>query len=129
MGDTEFELSTLLWAVGILALLSAFFAGSETAMMALNRFRLQHLVKEGHNVAGKAYGLLRRPDRLLGVVLLGNFLVNNIAATAAALIGYRVFGDTGLAAAPFVFTLVFLILAEVAPKTIAAHNLEPIAFP
>jgi len=129
MDDTEFELSTLLWAIGILALLSAFFAGSETAMMALNRFRLQHLVKEGHNGARKAYRLLRRPDRLLGVVLLGNSLVNNIAATAAALVGYRVFGDAGLAAAPFVFTLVFLILAEVAPKTIAAHNPEQIAFP
>jgi len=129
MDDTEFELSTLLWAIGILALLSAFFAGSETAMMALNRFRLQHLVKEGHNGARKAYRLLRRPDRLLGVVLLGNFLVNNIAATAAALVGYRIFGDAGLAAAPFVFTVVFLILAEVAPKTIAAHNPEQIAFP
>jgi len=129
MDDTEFELSTLLWAIGILALLSAFFAGSETAMMALNRFRLQHLVKEGHGGARKAYRLLRRPDRLLGVVLLGNFLVNNIAATAAALIGYRIFGDAGLAAAPFVFTVVFLVLAEVAPKTIAAHNPEQIAFP
>ena len=129
MDDAEFELSTLLWAIGILALLSAFFAGSETAMMALNRFRLQHLVKEGHNGARKAYRLLRRPDRLLGVVLLGNFLVNNIAATAAALVGYRIFGDAGLAAAPFVFTVVFLVLAEVAPKTIAAHNPEQIAFP
>jgi Mg2+/Co2+ transporter CorB len=129
MDDSEFELSTLFWAIGILALLSAFFAGSETAMMALNRFRLQHLVKEGHNGARKAYRLLRRPDRLLGVVLLGNFLVNNIAATTAALVGYRLFGDTGLAAAPFVFTLVFLILAEVAPKTIAAHSPEQIAFP
>ena len=129
MDDPEFELSTLFWAIGILALLSAFFAGSETAMMALNRFRLQHLVQEGHNGARKAYRLLRRPDRLLGVVLLGNSLVNNIAATAAALVGYRVFGDAGLAAAPFVFTLVFLILAEVAPKTIAAHNPEQIAFP
>src|SRR5262245_21336472 len=129
MDASEFELSTLLWAIGILALLSAFFAGSETAMMALNRFRLQHLVKEGHRGARKAYRLLRRPDRLLGVVLLGNFLVNNITATTAALVGYRIFGDTGLAAAPFVFTLVFLILAEVAPKTIAAHTPEQIAFP
>jgi Mg2+/Co2+ transporter CorB len=129
MGDSEFELSTLLAAIGILALLSAFFSGSETAMMALNRFRLQHLVKEGHSGARKAYRLLRRPDRLLGVVLIGNNLVNNIAATAAALVGYRLFGDTGLAAAPFVFTLVFLIFSEVAPKTIAAHNPEQIAFP
>jgi Mg2+/Co2+ transporter CorB len=129
MDDSGFAISTLLAAIGILALLSAFFSGSETAMMALNRFRLQHLVKEGHAGARKAYRLLRRPDRLLGVVLIGNNLVNSIAATAAALIGYRMFGDPGLVAAPFVFTLVFLIFAEVAPKTIAAHNPERIAFP
>ena len=129
MGEPQFHLSTLFVAIGILALFSAFFSGSETAMMALNRYRLQHLVKEGHSGARKAYRLLRRPDRLLGVVLIGNNLVNNLAATAAALVGLQLFGETGLAVAPFVFTLVFLVFSEVAPKTIAAHNPERIAFP
>ncbi len=129
MGDTEFELSTLLTAIGVTVLLSAFFSGTETAMMALNRYRLQHLVHEGHNGARKTYRLLRRPDRLLGVVLIGNNLVNNLGATAAALVGLQLFGDTGLAAAPFVITFVFLVFAEVAPKTIAAHAPERIAFP
>ena len=129
MGETEFQLSTLLGAIGILALLSAFFSGSETAMMALNRYRLAHLVKQGHPGARKAARLLRRPDRLLGVVLIGNILVNNLGATAAALVGLQLFGETGLAAAPFVITLVFLVFSEVAPKTIAAHNPERIAFP
>ena len=129
MDEPVFELSTLLMAIGILVLLSAFFSGSETAMMALNRYRLQHLVKEGDAGARKAYRLLKRPDRLLGVVLIGNILVNNLGATAAALVGFELFGDTGLAAAPFVITLVFLIFSEVAPKTVAAHSPERIAFP
>lgn len=129
MGETELQLSTLLVAIGILALLSAFFSGSETAMMALNRYRLSHLVKEGHQGARKANRLLKRPDRLLGVILIGNNLVNNLGATAAALVGLRLFGESGLAAAPFVVTLFFLVFSEVAPKTIAAHNPERIAFP
>ncbi len=129
MGETEFQLSTLLGAIGIFTLLSAFFSGSETAMMALNRYRLAHLVKEGHPGARKAHRLLKRPDRLLGVILIGNILANSLGATVAALVGVQLFGETGLAAAPFVFTLVFLVFAEVAPKTIAAHNPERIAFP
>ncbi len=98
-------------------------------MMALNRYRLAHLVKEGNPGARKTHRLLKRPDRLLGVILIGNILVNNLAATAAALIGVQFFGERGLAAAPFVITLIFLVFAEVAPKTIAAHNPERIAFP
>ena len=129
MGETEFQLSTLLGAIGVTALLSAFFSGSETAMMALNRYRLAHLVKEGNRGARKAHRLLKRPDRLLGVVLIGNILVNNLGATAAALVGVQLFGERGLAAAPFVITLIFLVFSEVAPKTIAAHNPERIAFP
>ena len=63
------------------------------------------------------------------MILIGNILVNSLGATVAALVGFQLFGDTGLAAAPFVFTLVFLMFAEVAPKTIAAHSPERIAFP
>jgi Mg2+/Co2+ transporter CorB len=127
--ETEYHVSTLLMAIAALGLASAFFSGSETAMMALNRYRLRHLVKQGHPGARRANKLIKRPDRLLGVILIGNNLVNNTAATLAAVVGFELFGDAGLAAAPFVFTLVFLIFSEVAPKTIGAHSPERIAFP
>ena len=126
---TELSTIALFSVVIILVLMSAYFSGSETAMMAINRYRLRHLANEGHRAARRVVHLLRRPDRLLGVILIGNNLVNNIAATLAAIIGLRLFGDTGVALAPFVITLVFLIFAEVAPKTVAAVKPERIAFP
>ncbi len=98
-------------------------------MMALNRYRLAHLVEQRHPGARRANRLLRRPDRLLGVILLGNNLVNNVAAGLATVIGLRLLGDTGVAVAPIVLTMVFLIFAEIAPKTLAAHFPERIAFP
>ncbi len=112
----------------VLTVLSAFFSGSETAMIGLNRYRLRHLVKEKHQGARKANRLLRRPDRLLGVILLGNNLVNFMAASIATVIGIRLFGDAGVVLAPILMTIYFLIFAEVAPKTIAAQAPESIAF-
>lgn len=127
--ESDIPASLLLTFILILTLVSAYFASSETAMMALNRYRLRHLVKQGHRGATKAHRLLSRPDRLLGVILIGNNLVNNIAATVAAVIGLRYFGDAGLALAPIILTIFFLIFAEVAPKTVAAERPESIAFP
>lgn len=112
----------------LLTVLSAFFSSSETAMIGLNRYRLRHLVKEKHQGARKANRLLRRPDRLLGVILLGNNLVNFMAASIATVIGIRFFGDAGVVLAPVLMTIYFLVFAEVAPKTIAAHAPESIAF-
>jgi Mg2+/Co2+ transporter CorB len=109
--------------------LSAYFSGSETAMMALNRFRLRHLCNEGNRGAKIAARLLERPDRLLGVILIGNNLVNFSAASVATLIAINLFGDAGVAIAPVACTLVFLIFAEVAPKTISAAFPEKIALP
>ena len=109
--------------------LSAYFSGSETAMMALNRFRLRHLSNEGNRGAKIAARLLERPDRLLGVILIGNNLVNFSAASVATLIAINLFGDAGVAIAPIACTLVFLIFAEVAPKTISAAFPEKIALP
>ncbi|MCZ6889285.1 MAG: HlyC/CorC family transporter [Gammaproteobacteria bacterium] len=129
MSAVETPTAVLLFAIVILTMASAYFSGSETAMMALNRYRLKHLVKQKHRGARKANRLLRRPDRLLGVILIGNNLVNNIAVTVAAVIGLRLFGDTGLLLAPFIFTVFILIFAEVAPKTVAAERPEAIAFP
>ncbi|HSG87598.1 MAG TPA: HlyC/CorC family transporter [Pseudomonadales bacterium] len=109
--------------------LSAYFSSSETAMMSLNRYRLRHLAKQNHGGAKRADDLLSRPDRLLGIILFGNNVVNFFAGTVATVIALRQFGEIGLAVAPFVLTFVFLVLAEVAPKTIAAHSPERIAFP
>lgn len=98
-------------------------------MMALNRYRLKHLANEGHGGARRASRLLERPDRLLGVILIGNNLVNFTAASLATLLALLLFGDKGVAVAPVVCTIVFLIFAEVAPKTIAAAYPEKIALP
>lgn len=98
-------------------------------MMALNRYRLRHLAKEGKKSAIVSEKLLSRPDRLISLILLGNNLVNIFAATVATLIGMRLLGDLGVAIAPFVLVIVFLIFAEVMPKTIAATKPERIAFP
>ncbi len=128
MSTSDVPMSLLVSAIVVLTLLSAYFSGSETAMMALNRYRLRHLVKEKHQGARKANRLLRRPDRLLGVILIGNNLVNFSAATVATIIGMRLAGDTGVLLAPWVLTFIFLIFAEISPKTLAAAKPEPIAF-
>tara|TARA_A100001015_G_scaffold304537_1_gene395847 strand:- start:1329 stop:2579 length:1251 start_codon:yes stop_codon:yes gene_type:complete len=107
---------------------SAYFSGTETAMMAINKYRLKHLVKKKHRAARISNRLLRYPDRLLGVILIGNNLVNFTAATIATIIGMRLFGDTGVLLAPWVLTAVFLVFAEVAPKTLAAERPERWAF-
>ncbi len=119
----------LLGAILLMIFLSAYFSGSETAMMALNRYRLKHLANEGHGGAKRASRLLERPDRLLGVILIGNNLVNFSAASIATLLALQLFGDAGVAIAPVVCTLVFLIFAEVAPKTISAAYPEKVALP
>ena len=109
--------------------MSAFFSSAETGMMALNRYRLKHLVDKQHRGARKAKKLLDRTDRLLGVILIGNNLVNIIATIIATIITLRIWGDAGIAYMTMLFTLVILIFAEVTPKTIAAQQPERIAFP
>lgn len=125
----DISLSLLFGILVLLIFLSAFFSSSETSMIALNRYRLRHLAKEGKHSAMVAEKLLSRPDRLIGLILLGNNLVNIMAATIATLIGMRLLGNLGVALAPFVLVVVFLIFAEVMPKTIAAFYPEKIAFP
>jgi Mg2+/Co2+ transporter CorB len=109
--------------------LSAFFSSSETGMMSLNRYRLRHLVKKGHKGAIRASQLLRRPDRLIGVILIGNNLVNIFATIVAGVITTRLFGEWfTVAILPLALTLIILIFAEVTPKTIAAIYPERLAF-
>ncbi|MBY4676141.1 HlyC/CorC family transporter [Marinobacterium arenosum] len=117
---------------GILCFLifcSAFFSSSETGMMSLNRYRLRHLVKKKHRGARKASKLLERPDRLIGVILIGNNFVNILATSIATVLAVRLWGDAGIAIATAALTLVILVFAEVTPKTLAALHPERIAFP
>jgi len=113
----------------VLIVLSAFFSGSETGMMALNRYRLRHMARNRHRGATRASRLLERPDRLIGVILLGNNFVNILASSLATIIALRLYGEAGIAIAAGALTLVILIFAEVAPKTLAALYPERVAFP
>lgn len=98
-------------------------------MMSLNRYRLRHMVKNRHRGAIKANKLLKRPDRLIGVILIGNNFVNILASAIATIIAVELWGEDGIFIATAALTLVILIFAEVSPKTIAALYPEKIAFP
>jgi len=117
----------LIGAFTCLILLSAYFSGSETAMMRLNRYRLKHMANEGHRGARKANRLLKRPDRLLSLILIGNNLVNFSAASIATILVIDLLGESHVALAPIICTVVFLIFAEVAPKTISEAYPEKVA--
>ncbi|WP_207063646.1 HlyC/CorC family transporter [Motiliproteus sp. SC1-56] len=123
------SISVLLGILATLIFCSAFFSSSETGMMSLNRYRLRHLVKKNHRGAIRAHNLLKRPDRLIGVILIGNNLVNILAASIATVLAVRLWGDAGIAIATVGLTLVILIFAEVTPKTLAAIHPERVAFP
>lgn len=122
-------LSTLFGALFFLIILSAFFSGSETGLMVLNRYRLRHLVRDNHPGAIRAQRLLDKPDRLIGLILLGNNFVNILASSITTVIALRLLGEPGIAIGAGILTLVILIFAEVTPKTLAALRPERIAFP
>ncbi|WP_429165898.1 HlyC/CorC family transporter [Aeromonas rivipollensis] len=121
--------STLLIVLVILIVLSAFFSSSETGLMSLNRYKLRHLAQTKHKAARRVEKLLARPDRLLGLILIGNNLVNILASAIATIVCIRLFGDIGVAVATFGLTLVVLVFGEVTPKTLAAMFPERIAYP
>lgn len=124
----DIPLSILFGVLAFLLVLSAFFSGSETALMTLNRYRLQHLVKKKHKSAIKAHKLLKRPDRLFGLILLGNNFVNILASSLATIIAIRIGGDEAIAAAIGLLTIVVLIFSEVTPKTLGTIKPEMLAF-
>ena len=126
---SEIPIGYLFGSLVFLIFLSAFFSSSETGMMSLNRYRLRHLVKQKHRGAMRAASLLQRPDRLIGVILIGNNFVNILASAIATMIALRLLGDAGVAVATAALTLVILIFAEVTPKTVASLKPEQIAFP
>ena len=97
--------------------------------MRLNRYRLKHLAEKNHGGARRALELLNDPDKLIGLILLGNNFINILITQLATYIGYRLYGDAGIAIAAGCLILILLIFAEVTPKTLAANNPEGIAFP
>lgn len=125
----ETHTSFLLMILAVLIVLSAFFSSSETSMMSLNRYRLKHLTKEGHKAAKRASRLLERPDRLLGTILVGNNIVNILAASIATVVATQIWGEAGIAIATIGLTIIILIFGEITPKTLAALRPELIAFP
>lgn len=125
----DVPLAGLLGLLAVLLLLSAFFSGSETALMSLNRYQLRHKSREGHRGARLAERLLERPDRLIGLILLGNNLVNFSAASIVSLTAREFGGGPAVAIGTGIFTLIVIIFAEAAPKTLAALHPERLAFP
>jgi Mg2+/Co2+ transporter CorB len=128
LGD-DISLAALISLLAILLVLSAFFSGSETALMSLNRYKLRHKARAGHRGAKLAENLLQRPDRLIGLILLGNNAVNISASALVGVVSVQIGGELGFAIGTAVLTLVVLIFAETAPKTMAALHPERVAFP
>jgi Mg2+/Co2+ transporter CorB len=126
---SDASLEVLFFALVALLVCSAYFSASETAMMSLNRYRLRHLMKHRHKGALRAGELLKNPDRLIGMILIGNNFVNVLASSLATLIALRLWGEAGIWIATALLTIALLIFGEITPKTIAALHPEKIAFP
>jgi magnesium and cobalt exporter, CNNM family len=127
----ELSIPWMLGALVVLLVVSGFFSIAETSMMAINRYRLKHMVAQGHGGAKRVEELLRRTDKLLGAILIGNNLVNAAAATLASLIAVQLFGQGKVAYAVSTLAISFLIIvfAEITPKVIGATYPEKIAPP
>ena len=123
--------STLFAVLAVLLLTSAFFSASETAMMAINRYRLRHAAESGVRGAMRAQALLDQTDKLLGVILLGNNLVNAASGTLSAVLAIRLFGDGEIVlfVATLLLTFLILVFSEVTPKVIGAAFPERVAYP
>lgn len=125
----DLPIGALIGALVALILLSALFSAAEIGVMTLNRYRLRHLADAGHRGARLASRLLARPDRLLGLILLGNNFANIAASSVATVLALELYGEGALGIATVLLTLVVLIFAEVVPKTFAALHPERAAFP
>ncbi len=125
----DIHIGLLFVALALLIGCSAFFSSSETGLMTLNRYRLRHHAKAGDKAAQRASRLLERPDRLIGIILLGNNFVNILASSLATIIAIHFLGEAGIAVSTIAMTLIVLVFGEVAPKTVAALYPERIAYP
>jgi Mg2+/Co2+ transporter CorB len=117
---SHFQVTMFSWFLLLLLALATFFSLAETALMAVNRYRLRHKARMKKQYAVQLLKLLQRPDRLLSVILIGNNFANILASSLATLIAFHYWGDNGALLAAIVLTFIVLIFAEVAPKTIAA---------
>ena len=129
MAAGEASLGALILSFLALIVASAYFSSSETGMMSLNKYRMSHLRRNHHSGATRASKLLEKPDKLIGVILIGNNFVNFLAASIASSIAILILGEPAPFATAVVLTLIVLIFAEVTPKTIAALYPERIAYP
>ena len=119
----------LLILLCFLIVLSGFFSASETGMMALNRYRLRHRAqRKNERTAQRVMNLLRRPDRLLGVILLGNTFANILASAVATMIASHFFGEVGVWLGTVLLTVIVLIFAETTPKTLATYHADRVAY-
>ena len=125
----DVPLSAQFAALGVLLIVSGFFSLAETAMMAANRYRLRHLAQGGHRGARLALDLLARTDKLLGVILLFNNLINAAAATLVSVIAIQLFGEAewALGAGTLLVTFLILVFAEITPKVVGASNADRLA--
>jgi Mg2+/Co2+ transporter CorB len=127
----DLPIGALLGALVVLVLISAFFSAAEIAMVSMNRHRLRHLAENGHRAAQIAQRLLERPDRLIGVILLGSNSVNALFSALTTVTVIRLMGEdeSAIGIATVVITLVILILTDLAPKTLSALHPERVALP
>lgn len=121
-------LSTLFIILIACLVISAYFSGSETGLLSLNKYRLRFLSGQGNRGAQKAEKLLEKPDTLLSFILIFNNLVNIMASSLATIIGMRLYGDAGVAIATGALTFVMLLFSEIFPKTVAAMHPEKVSF-
>ncbi|MDD5057964.1 MAG: HlyC/CorC family transporter [Sideroxydans sp.] len=128
----DFSLGTLFIALVIILIFSGFFSASETSMMAINRHRLNHMVRKGNKSAKLTARLLAQTDKLLGSILFGNTLLNVAAATLTEIIVLRMFGhdnSSALLIGSLTITFAILVLSEIMPKIVAASHAERVALP
>lgn len=112
-----------------MVVISAYFSGSKTKIITLNRYRLQHMAKQGNRSTKRVKKLLRKPNHLISLVLIGNNLVNILASALGTIVKMRLYGNAGVAIATGVLTFVVLVFAKVLPKTIAALYPKKVAYP
>lgn len=125
---SHFQITIFSVTLILLILLAAFFACAETGLMAVNRYRLRHKARLKKRYAIRLLQLLKRPDRLLGAILIGSTFANMLASSLATLIAFHFWGDEGALMAAIVLTFIVLIFAEIAPKTLAALYPEKVAY-
>ena len=124
-----FSITELLITLIVLIIISGFFSAAETSMMSVNRYKLRHLANDKHHRGAKrVLSLLKRTDRLLTVMLMGNTVANIFASAVATLIGAQLYGETGVFLATLSLTLIILIFSEIGPKTLMAKYPQPFAF-